>query len=69
MGTNHLPPQVVVNINNQDVSRLLKPRINLGIEPKIIMPSSVRIRTKSDLRNSQWLKEFLSTVGGGDNKN
>jgi hypothetical protein len=70
MGTNHLPPQVVVNINNQDVSRLLKPSINLGIEPKIkiIMPSSVRIRTKSDLRNSQWLKEFLSTVRGGDNE-
>jgi hypothetical protein len=70
MGTNHLPPQVVVNINNQDVSRLLKPSIDLGIEPKIkiIMPSSVRIRTKSDLRNSQWLKEFLSTVRGGDNE-
>lgn len=36
------------------------------LNQKIIMPSSVRIRTKSDLRNSQWLKEFLSTVRGGD---
>ena len=28
---------------------------------------SVRIRTKSDLRNSQWIKEFVSAIrGGGD---
>ena len=68
MGTNNFPQQMVVNIKDRDVSRILKPSINLDIEPKIIMPSSVRIRTKSDLRNSQWLKEFLSTTRGGDNE-
>ena len=57
-----------VNITDRDVSRLIKPSINVDTKPKIIMPSSVRIRTKSDLRNSQWLKEFLSTVRGGDNE-
>ena len=68
MGTNNFPQQMVVNIKDRDVSRILKPSINLDIEPKIIMPSSVRIRTKSDLRNSQWLKEFLSTTREGDNE-
>lgn len=65
MGTNPLPPQMVTNITDQDVSKWFKLSINLDIEPK---PSSVRIRAKSDLCNSQWLKEFLSTVRGGDNE-
>jgi hypothetical protein len=77
MGTNFLPQQTVVNITDRDASRLIKPskiKINSDIEPKIMMPSlsksigSVRIRTKSDLRNSQWLKEFVSTIRGGDNE-
>lgn len=48
------------------------PQIVPFIEPKIMMPSlsnpigSVRIRTKSDLRNSEWVKEFVSTIRGGD---
>lgn len=68
MGTSYLRPQMVVNINNRDVSRLLIPSINLDIEPKIIMPNYIKIRTKSDLQNSHWLKEFLSTLRGGDNE-
>lgn len=69
--------QTVVNITYRDTSRLIKPskiKINSDIEPKIMMPSltnsigSVRIRTKSDLQNSQWLKEFVSTIRGGDNE-
>ena len=62
IGTNYFFPQMVVNITDRDVSRLLKSSINLNIEPKIIMPSSIRIITKSDLRNFQWLKEFLLSL-------
>ena len=68
MGTNHLPQQIVANITDRNVSRLIKPSINLDIEPKIIMLSSARIRTKSDLRNSKWRKKFLLTVRKGDNE-
>ena len=49
MDTNYLSPQMVVNITDRDVSRLLKPSINLDIEPKIIMPSSVKIRRMNQL--------------------
>lgn len=42
-------------------------------EPTIMMPSlrksirSVRIRTKDDLRDSQWIKEFVCSIRAGDN--
>ena len=71
IGTNLSPQQTIVNITYWDASRLIKPskiKINSDIEPKIMMPSlsnsigSVRIRLKSDLQNSQWLKEFVSTI-------
>ncbi len=78
MGTNPPPPPQTVVFTYRDASRLIKPskiKINSNIEPKIMMPSlsnpigSVRIRTKSDLRNSEWLKKFVSTIrGGGDNE-
>ena len=29
---------------------------------------SVRIRTKFDLQNSQWLKDFVATIRGGGNE-
>jgi len=72
-----LPPhQMAVRIIlDRDASRLIQPskvKINSGIEPKIMMPSlnqSIRsIRTKSDLRNSQWIKEFVSRLRGGDDE-
>lgn len=78
MGTNPRLQQTIVNIvPDRDASRLIQPskiKINSDIEPKIMMPSlsksigSVRIRTKSDLRNSQWIKEFVSGIRGGDNE-
>ena len=79
IGTNFSPQQTVVNITYQDASRLIKPsniEIDSDIESKIMMPSltnsigsvRIRIRTKSDLQNSQWLKEFVSTIRGGDNE-
>lgn len=48
IGTNPFPQQMMVNITDQDLSRLIKLSIHLDMEPKIIMPRSVRIRTKSD---------------------
>lgn len=77
IGASPPPQQTVVNITYLDTSRLIKPskiKINSDIEPKIMMPSlsnsigSVRIRIKSDLQNSQWLKEFVSIIRGGDNE-
>lgn len=77
IGTSLPPQQTVVNIPYRDASRLIKPskiKINSYIESKIMMPSlsnsigSVRIRTKSDFQNSQWLKEFVSAIRGGDNE-
>ena len=77
IGISISPQQTVVNTPYRDTSRLIKSsqiKINLDIKPKIMMPSlsnsigSVRIRTKSDLQNSQWLKDFVSTIRGGDNE-
>ena len=76
-GISILPQQTVVNTLYRDTSRLIKPsqiKINLDIEPKIMAPSlsnsigSVRFRTKFDLQNSQWLKDFVSTIRGGGNE-
>lgn len=70
IGTN-LPPQQIkhrIIVSDQDANKLMKPskvKFNSDIEPKILMPSSVRIRTKSDLKNSQWIKEFVSGIRGG----
>ena len=76
IGTNLPPQQRVVSIMpDRDASRLIKPskvKINSDIEPKIMMPSLSKsigsVRTKSDLRNSQWIKEFVSGIRGGDNE-
>lgn len=79
MGSNFSPQEMVANISYQDASGLIKPsniQIDSNIESKILMPSfsnsigsvKIRIKTKSDLRNSQWLKDFVSTVRGGDNE-
>lgn len=42
----------------------------LDIEPKIIIPSFSKsigsVRTKSDLRNSEWIKEFVCGIRGGE---
>ena len=71
IGISISPQQTVVNTPYRDTSRLIKPsqiKINLDIKPKIMMPSlsnsirSVRIRTKSDLQNSQWIKDRKSVV-------
>ena len=72
-----LPPQqmVVSIMPNRDASRLIQPskvKIDSDIEPKIMMPSLSKsissVRTKSDLRNSQWIKEFISIIRGGDDE-
>ena len=76
IGTNLPPQQMVVSIMpDRDASRLIQPsqvKINSDIEPKIMMPSLSKsigsVRTKSDLRNSQWIKEFVSGIRGGDNE-
>ena len=76
IGTNLPPQQRVVSIMpDRDASRLIKPskvKINSDIEPKIMMPSLSKsigsVRTKSDLRNSQWIKEFVSGIRGGDDE-
>ena len=76
IGTNLPSQQKVVSIMpDRDASRLIKSskmKINSDIEPKIMMPSlskSIRsARTHSDLQNSQWLKEFVSVIRGGDNE-
>ena len=67
----NLPPQQI-DVSDQDANKLMKPskvKFNWNIEPKIIMPSlskSIRsVRTKSDLKNSQWIKEFVSGIRGG----
>ena len=64
MDINHLSQQTTVNIIDQNVSKLVKPSINLNIEPKIITPNSIRIKIKSHSQNSQWL-----TIRGSNNKN
>ena len=78
IGVNVSLQQTLRNILNLDSSSLTKPdyiKIDSDIESKIIIPSfsnssrSVKIRTKSDLQNSQWLKEFICTIRGGDNEN
>jgi len=76
IGTNLPPQQRVVSIMpDRDASRLIKPskvKINSDIEPKIMMPSLSKsigsVRTKSDLRNSKWIKEFVSGIRGGDDE-
>lgn len=67
-----LPAQQRV-VSIRDPNRLIKPskvKINLDIQPKIIMPSLSKsigsVRTKFDLRNSQ--KEFVCEIRGGDNE-
>ena len=67
----NLPPQQI-DVSDQDANKLMKPskvKFNWNIELKIIMPSlskSIRsVRTKSDLKNSQWIKEFVSGIRGG----
>ena len=75
VGVNLPPQQTVVISSDCGASKLISPskgEINSDIKLKIMMPSlsnsigSIRIRTKSDLQNSQWLKEFISTIRGGD---
>jgi hypothetical protein len=69
IGPNNLPTQQrVVSITYRDTSSLIKPtniKLDSDIQAKIIMPS-LSIRTKSDLQNSQGLKESVSTIRGGD---
>ena len=70
-----LPPQQTVALSSDcGASKLISPskgEIHSDIKLKIMMPSlsnsigSIRIRTKSDFQNSQWLKEFISTLRGG----
>ena len=71
VGITLTPQQMVVISSDCGASKLISPskvKINSDIKPKIIMPSlsyligSIRIRTKSDLQNSQWLKEFIYTI-------
>jgi hypothetical protein len=69
----NLPPQQIEHMSDQDADKLMKPskvKINSDIEPKIIMPSLSKsigsVRTKSDLKNSQWIKEFVSGIRGGE---
>lgn len=67
----YLTPQQM-DVSDQDVNQLIKSsrvKINSDIEPKILMPSLSKsiwsVRTKSDLKNSQWIKEFVSGIRGG----
>ena len=65
-----LQTRVVRIMSNQNTNKLMKPskaKLDLEIKPKIIMPSW-SVRTKSDLRNSQWIKKFISEIRGGDNE-
>ena len=79
MGTNPYPERPAINIMvDQNVSKLIEPsklKINLDIKPKIMMPNLresirlVRIKTRSDLQNSQWINKFISSIRGGDGDN
>lgn len=74
----NLPPQQIehrihrIIVSDQDANKLMEPsklKMDSDIEPKIIMPSLSKsigsVRTKFDLKNSQWIKEFVSGIRGG----
>ena len=71
----NLPRQQIehkIIVSYQDANKSIKPskaKFNWDIEPKIIMPSLSKsiglVRTKSNLKNSQWIKEFVSLTRGG----
>ena len=66
----------IIFVSDQDTNRLMKPskvKINLDIEPKIMMPSLSKsigsFRTKSDLKNPVWINNYINTLSrirGGD---
>lgn len=65
--TMHTPP-IIVTTTNPNI--LIKPSmdLDLDIEPKIVMPNSVRIKLKSRLKDVQWLNELFYGLRGGDDK-
>ena len=77
IGMNFAPQQIEhrIIVSDQDANKLMKPskvKFNWNIEPKIIMPSLSKsigsVRTKSDLKNSQWINEFVSRIRGGSDE-
>lgn len=73
IGTSPPPQQRVVSMGYRNTSKLIKAstiRIHSDSKPKIMMPSldNVGIKTKSELQNSKWIKKFISTIRGGEDK-